>query len=208
MQEFLSLSPTLVCLFLRSRSAKTFASLVTRERVENCSSIKLLVTRYGERLRFDDDIVFLRLFSRATNNFSRKLWRLANIIERSRVTLPNIYIIEPMQIIYAKSKFTRESCSFFFSFFEPYRFKGNKWREFSRPSGDKTEVRNYFTSRLPTEGVSFPCGSHETLINRRREWPSFRDNCLFHYVHCKSRQKEWDSFHGEYIVRNKIGSFN
>lgn len=35
-----------------------------------------------------------------------------------------------------------------------------------------------------------------------------RDNCLFNYAHCKSRQKEWDSFHGEYIVRNKIGSFN
>lgn len=97
MQEFLSLSRTLVCLFLRSRSAKTFASLVTRERVENCSSIKLLVTRYGERLRFDDDIVFLGLSSRATNNFSRKLWRLANDLAwRCRAE----YIIKPMQIIY------------------------------------------------------------------------------------------------------------
>lgn len=86
------------------------------------------VTRYqinGERLRFDDDIVFLGLSSRATNNFSRKLWRLANI-ERSRVTLP-CRIYYKTHANYAKSEFTRESLFlfiFFFFFFEPYRFKG------------------------------------------------------------------------------------
>ena len=32
------------------------------------------------------------------------------------VAVPNIYIIEHMQIIYAKSEFTRESRSFFFFF--------------------------------------------------------------------------------------------